>query len=332
MKTSFAHAALGTAALAVSVACGLAFGPLALAAPPGAAVTADLPAWAYPVAPPGLPEPDPAKVVHVPGSDRQYTEQQILARFSPPDWFPNEHPAMPPVVADGIKPTIFACAVCHLPSGAGHPESSSLWGLPAGYFVRQMADYAAGKHTGPRKVLMTKIAQAISADDSRAAAEYYAGLKATPGYMKVVEQAVVPKSEVGEGNMRFVVANGGTEPLGQRIIELPQNEQAARDHNLHIGFIAYVPPGSIAKGERLASGGGGKTVACAICHGPELQGHLGEVPSIAGRDAIFIVRQLMDFQYGRRDGSWASLHGQIGAKLDTDDIIALAAFVASSKP
>jgi cytochrome c553 len=132
--------------------------------------------------------------------------------------------------------------------------------------------------------------------------------------------------------MRFVVANGGTEPLGQRIIELPQNEQAARDHNLHIGFIAYVPPGSIAKGERLASGGGGKTVACAICHGPELQGHLGEVPSIAGRDAIFIVRQLMDFQYGRRDGSWASLHGQIGAKLDTDDIIALAAFVASSKP
>jgi cytochrome c553 len=306
---------------------------LAQAKPPGRAHAAGaLPDWAYPVAPPGLPQPDPNKIVRVPGSDKQYSETQVAGPFSPPDWFPNEHPPMPPVVADGIKPAVFACDLCHLPTGAGHPESSSLWGLQPAYFLRQMADYAAGKHKGPRKGAMTAIAKAISADDDRAAADYFAGLKATPGWDKVVEAAMVPKSVVGEGNMRFATPGGGKEPIGERIIVLPVNEEAARARNPHFGFIDYVPPGSIAKGRRLAEGGGGKTVACAICQGPGLRGGLGEVPSIAGRGSIFIVRQLMDFKSGRRAGEWSSLHDAVDAHLDTGDIIALAAYVTSLKP
>lgn len=305
---------------------------LAPALPPSVARAADdLPSWAYPVAPAGLPQPDPNKIVRVPGSDKQYTEKQVAGPFSPPDWFPNEHPPMPPVVGDGIKPAVFACDLCHLPTGAGHPESSSLWGLSQAYFLRQMADYAAGKHKGPRKGAMTAIAKAISAADDRAAADYYAGLKATPGWDKVVEQALVPKSAVGEGNMRFA-APGGKEPIGERIIVLPQDEEQARARNPHLGFIDYAPPGSIAKGRALAEGSRGKTVACAICHGPGLRGGLGEVPSIAGRNAIFIVRQLMDFKSGRRVGTWSSLHDAVDAHLDTGDIIALAAYVTSLKP
>jgi len=56
------------------------------------------------------------------------------------------------------------------------------------------------------------------------------------------------------------------------------------------------------------------------------------VPSIAGRDSIFIVRQLMDFKSGRRVGAWSSLHDAVDAHLDTGDILALAAYVTSLKP
>jgi cytochrome c553 len=147
----------------------------------------------------------------------------------------------------------------------------------------------------------------------------------------VVEQATVPKSQVGEGNMRFVDPKGGTEPLGRRIIELPQNEEQARARNPRFGFVAYVPKGSIARGAQLAQGGNGKTIACAGCHGEGLKG-LGPIPSLAGRSAIFVVRQLMDMQAGRRTGEWTTLHAKVNAKLDTGDIIALAAYSASLKP
>ena len=119
---------------------------LALAMLPGAALAAELPDWAYPVAPPGVTASKTEKVVKVPGSDKQYTENQIEDGFAPPDWFPGEHAAMPPIVANGAKPAAIACARCHMPTGAGHPESSPVWGLKIPYFVRQMEDYAAGKH------------------------------------------------------------------------------------------------------------------------------------------------------------------------------------------
>src|SRR5258708_38952216 len=150
--------------------------------------------------------------------------------------------------------------------------------------------------------------------------------------MKVEEKAQVPKSEVGEGAMRFVVKDGGTEPIGDRIIVVPQDEPGARARNARTGFVAYVPPGSLAKGEALAStGGGGKTVACAGCHGEGLKG-LGEVPSLAGRDAIYLTRQLMDIKSGNRTGAWIALMQQVVAKLDESDIIALSAYAAAPQP
>jgi len=305
---------------------------LALVLVPGAAIAADqLPDWAYPVAPQGVTASMTEKVVKVPGSDKQYTEKQIEDGFAPPDWFPNEHAPMPPIVANGAKPGAIACARCHLPTGAGHPESSPMWGLPATYTVRQMQDYAADKHKGPRKGLMIRIAKQMSADEIKASADYFATTKATPGYTKVVEKAIVPKSEVGENNMRFVVHNGGNERIGERIIVLPQNEEQAKARNPKFGFVSYVPPGSIAQGKKLAAGVKGKTVACDVCHGAGLKG-LGEVPSLAGRDPIFLVRQLWDFKDGRRTGVWATLHAPFNHQLTTKDMIALAAYAGSLQP
>jgi cytochrome c553 len=239
---------------------------------------------------------------------------------------------MPSIVSNGAKPGAIACARCHLPSADGHPESSPMWGLTASYTMRQMEDYAAGKHTGPRKGIMIRIAKQLTPEQNREAAEYFAKIKTgMPGYIKVVEKAVVPKSEVGENNMRFVVHNGGTEKIGERIIELPQNEEQAKARNPKFGFISYVPPGSIKEGKRLAAGVKGKTETCSVCHGVGLKG-LGDVPSLAGRDPIFLVRQLWDMKDGRRAGSWTALHAPFNHQLTTKDMIALAAYAGSLKP
>jgi len=286
--------------------------------------------WAYPVTP--KPEPlDNLKLKQVPDSTRAYTQAQIDDPFEPPDWFPDEHPAMPRIVARGDKPGVRACAQCHLPSGDGHPESSSLAGLPVPYILRQMEAFKNGGRVGVRATVMIAIAKAITDADAREAAEYFSGLK--PGvWTKVTETDSVPKSYVGAGGMRFAEAGGEMEPIGNRIIVLPEDEARAKMRDPHSGFIDYVPTGSIAKGEALAATGGeGRTIPCAICHGPTLQG-LGEVPAITGRPPTYIVRQLNDMQTGARSGISTALMKAVVAKLTAEDMIALAAYLGSRDP
>jgi cytochrome c553 len=95
--------------------------------------------------------------------------------------------------------------------------------------------------------------------------------------------------------------------------------------------VAYVPKGSIAKGEALVTTGGGKTIACGTCHGPTLQG-IGDVPGIAGRHPNYIVRQMWDIQNGDRAGPSAALMRPVVEKLSNDDMLAIAAYVASRSP
>jgi len=302
---------------------------LAMVLFPGLAIAAENPDWAYPA----TPKPAPLDGVvqkQVPGSAKKYTQAQIDDGFNPPDWFPEEHPPMPEIVATGRKPAR-ACALCHLPTGDGHPESSSLAGLPAAYLVRQMAEFKNGGRKGVRANAMIDIAKAMSEADVRVASEYFAGLK--PGvWTQVVETATVPKTYVGAGAMRFAVLEGGTEPLGSRIIVLPQDTARAQSRDPHSGFIDYVPVGSVAKGRALVSGGGsGQTVPCAICHGATLKG-LGEVPGIAGRPPIYVVRQLNDMQNGNRTGSLAELMKAVVAKLTIEDMVAISAYLGSLEP
>jgi cytochrome c553 len=288
--------------------------------------------WAYPIAPKGKGKgPDTEKMLTVPGSKKQYTAAQIGDGFGPPDWFPDEHPTMPAVVANGRKETgVRACALCHLPSGGGHPESANMAGLNPDYMIRQMTEYKNGNRVGPRAESMIEIAKAITDEDNRAASEYFAKLK-PHSRQKVVESDTTPRSFVGGGGMRYAHADGGTEPIGSRIILIPDTPEGAQRRNPKSNFVAYVPKGSIAKGKELAAGGGGKTVACDTCHGPGLRG-LALVPSIAGKDPIYSFRQLYDIQQGRRKGGAVVLMNAVVNKLTVDDMIALSAYTASLSP
>jgi cytochrome c553 len=297
-----------------------------------AAFAADKPDWAYPVTPP--PETlDNTVMKTALGSTKHYTPAQIDDPFNPPDWFPDEHPLMPEIVAHGgQRPAGRACALCHLTSGDGHPESAGLSGLPAAYIVRQMAAFKNGERTAGRTGVMIAMAKVLTDDEVKTAAAYFSGLTPTAGYNKVVETETVAKSYVGAGGMRFVAPDGGTEPIGDRIIVLPKDATEAQLRDPHFGFIDYVPVGSIAKGEALAStGGDGKTIRCAICHGQNLTG-LGEVPSIVGREGTSIFRQLNDMQSGARKGPWVELMKGVVAKLTQSDMIALAAYLESRNP
>jgi cytochrome c553 len=117
-----------------------------------------------------------------------------------------------------------------------------------------------------------------------------------------------------------------TEPLGRRIMEVPENpELTDRMRSPRSGFVAYVPVGSIARGEAIVTTGGGKTVQCTFCHGADLRG-MAAVPSIADRPTSYIVRQLYDMQAGTRE---SPLMKPVVAKLTEDDMIAIAAYLAS---
>jgi cytochrome c553 len=123
-----------------------------------------------------------------------------------------------------------------------------------------------------------------------------------------------------------------TEPIGDRIIEMPEDTERTESlRDPRSGFIAYVPVGSIKKGEALVTTGGGKTTRCAVCHGADLKG-LGPVPGIAGRSPSYTVRQLFDTQRGTRKGLWADLMKPVVANLSNDDMLAIAAYTAARVP
>jgi cytochrome c553 len=297
----------------------------------GVALAQDNSDWAYPITP--KPEPlDSVQQKQVPGSTKKYTHAQVDDPFNPPDWFPDQHPPMPQIVAHGgTKPAGRACAQCHLPSGDGHPESASLAGLPANYIIRQMAAFKDGERKGVRAAVMVAMAKVLTDDEVKAAADYFAALKPTPGFNKTQEAEKVPASYVGPGGMRFALGDGGYEPIGSRIIVLPQNAERAALRDPKSGFTDFVAKGSIAKGMALATGGDDKTIACTTCHGPALKG-LGEVPGITGRSAIYVFRQLNDIKTGNRSGSRVELMKPVVAKLSQDDMVALAAYLGSLDP
>jgi cytochrome c553 len=292
--------------------------------------------WAYPVPDPPPPASADNGPKKVPGSSKTYTQAQIDDQFKPPDWFPGEHGPLPRVVETGIQAQ--ACGSCHLMSGLGHPESADLAGQPREYLLRQMDDFKKNLRKDPeaytqslRAGRMNVIAAGLPEEEMRKAVEWFSTLKPAIWY-KVIEADTVPKTWVNGGRMRLPSPAGGTEPLGNRIITLPQDPARVELRDPHSGFIAYVPPGSLKKGQELVTkGGAGKTIACDTCHGEGLKG-LGDVPRLAGVHPIYVVRQLYDIQVGANTSSAAALMKKVVEKLTDDDMIAIAAYTASLAP
>jgi cytochrome c553 len=146
--------------------------------------------WAFPVSAPGAAHPADDMVRHVPGSSASYTRAQIEDPFAPPDWFPTDHPSMPDVVAHGRRPSIQACARCHLANGFGHPQSANLAGLPSSYIAQQMYDFRSGARKN--SAIMTLFAKAMTDEEIKAAGDYFASVK-PQRWTRVVEAANVPR-------------------------------------------------------------------------------------------------------------------------------------------
>jgi cytochrome c553 len=317
--------------LVLGVAIGLLFVPAFGGKPPDSrwANGMDL-SWAFPEPSPDFPPEDNSVVKHVPGSSKSYTQGQVDDIYNPPDWFPDEHAPFPKVVASGEGKATPGCASCHLASGSGHPESANLTGLTAAYITTQLQDFRQGLRTDPRH-RMSEIAKGMTEDEVKEAAAYFSSQKPRT-WIRVVVTDMVPETYMNEGRRRYVRPGGKMEPIGSRIIEVPEDPALVTCRDPHTGFVAYVPKGSIAKGEAIATtGAGGKTTPCVACHGPALTG-LGPVPQIAGHSPNYIVRQLAGFQVGARNSELDQLMKGVVVNLTQDDIISLAAYVASRNP
>lgn len=296
----------------------------------GAAAKEDPSGWAFPTPSAVQPAAADNAARHVPGSDKSYTPSQIDDLSNPPDWFPNEHPAAPSVVMHGAGKEVLACGSCHLMSGLGHPESANLAGLPAAYIEIQMADFKSGARID--KARMNGIAGPITEADLRASAEYFASLK-PKAWVKVTETDTVPQTWVTRTRMRLPLPGGDMEPIGDRIIEVPQNPELTEDRDPNSGFIAYVPTGSLKRGESLVTtGGGGVTVGCANCHGEKLTGGSFGEPPLAGRIPSYIARQLYGFKRFTRNGPGSQLMLPVVVKLSDKDIRDITAYLASLNP
>jgi cytochrome c553 len=284
----------------------------------------------------------------VEGSTASYSLVDVRDGANVIDWFPDEHPPMSDIIAHGpvrAAEKKRGCGSCHLPSGQGRPENAPVAGLPVTYITRQINDFRHGlRYTAdPRKPntnTMIQLAKAMSDEELKAAAEYFSSLKWRP-WTRVVETATVPKTKI-EGNLFIALDRQRTEPIDGRIIEVPEDDsQTELLRNPHVGFVAYVPLGSVKKGKDLVTTGGmrivgneivqGKTTACTTCHGLDLMG-VADVPPIAGRSASYIMRQIYDMQKGTRNGQSAQLMKMAISRLDKDDIVSIAAYVAGLVP
>ena len=234
---------------------------------------------------------------------------------------------MPEIVAKGkvaAQPQVYACSLCHYPNGKGRPENANITGLTYEYFVQQMIDFRNGarKTSDPRKAntgLMTRFAKMMTDDEIKVVRGILHG---NPRHALDHGGGERDRAEDQAQNGMFLRLEGedaGVEPIGARIIETPEKTHDTEFlRNPRSGFIAYVPPGSLKKGEALVVGGvtatGDKVTACTVCHGGDLRG-LGPVPTIAGRSPSYIARQLYDMQRGNRNGPWTPLMAPVVAHL-----------------
>jgi cytochrome c553 len=289
------------------------------------------PDWAFVIYDPAPASGPKDKPVTVPGSGLRVTPKQIDDPFVTVDWFPGDHGRMPRVVEHGHAPKLWACSFCHAPTGVGGSDSAAIAGLPAAYIAEQFAEFRSGRRqcAVARDLScsqdMPKMAAAAGAEEIKQAAAYFSAL-AYRSRVHVVEAATVPKTRPGN---YFLVRRGGSEPIGDRIIELPDDAALESAGDWRDTVTAYVPPGSIARGRTLVASGAG-SLPCASCHGAHFRG-AGPIPPLAGRPPTYIVRQLYDIQYGIRRGPAVAPMLPEVAHLTARDRIAIAAYLASLK-
>lgn len=304
--------------------------------PPANLVRTDLPDWPYPKGVHETAKPDDGQLFHIAGSTKGYTDTEINRSTSTVDWFPELHPAPPTPVIQGKKGAYSACGQCHLIDGRGKPDTADLQGLPVAYFLQQLADmkddkrHASVAHASLAD--MIPVAKALDEADAKLAADYFHSVKAMKS-ARVIETDSVPVTYPGPHNVQLVDARGAKEPLGERIIEVPEDVTRTMLRDATSGFVAYVPIGSVKRGEMLArTGNAGKTLPCGSCHGEGLRGNGDMFPPLAGRSPTANARQVYDFKSGTRNGRYAPIMKPVVARLTDQDVVDLTAYIASLEP
>lgn len=290
-------------------------------------------AWAYPHGPTStFGQPLPPGPFRVPGSALVLTRDQVGHAPQPIDWHPEAHPPAPPAVGGPAKNGATPCAECHLLNGAGFPASANLAGLPAAYIIEQVQAFRSGQRTSaragqPNTAEMIKTAKAVTPAALREAADYYAHLP-RPHWLKVVEGPDAPRTVPDTFGWLNAAPGGGTEPLGDRIVELSDDLPRMMIGDDAVMLVDHVPPGAIARGRQVTQSGGAGGVPCKTCHGEHLGG-MGAAPPITGRPAGYVARTLWDLRSGTRQNPGAVPMGAIARGLTPAQIRDLAAFLAS---
>jgi cytochrome c553 len=290
--------------------------------------------WAYLDTTKGVPLPDlaPDAVITVPGSALKLSGAEFNAMADNPDWFPDDHPAMPAVVAKSRPAGGIACADCHLPNGMGHLGTAVLAGLPARYLAEQLNAFRDDRRRSADPGLqhtrkMNTVAKGLAVGDVIVAADYFSRLPARP-WVRVVEADSVPRTHIDPDNWLNRAPGGGLEPIGRRIVELAEDEYRMSISDPASGIIAYVPKGSIRRGDRLTHTGTPQRAPCTSCHGMDLHG-AGNVPAIAAQMPSYLARQLWDIKNGSRRGDSVAPMRDVVRSMTPGEIVAVAAYLGS---
>lgn len=315
----------------VLLAAGLALAGCGPKPQPGAVLMS----WAYPQSKDQPNPPTPPEPVRVPGSTLSFTNAQLNDDKNPADWFPDEHPTPPPVVAHQREGGPMACAECHLYNGHGFIAAADLAGLSAPYIVQQVQEFRSGRRVSAQHDRydveeMVKVAGKVSDAELAQAAAYFAALPRTP-FVRVVESDTVPVTKAVLFGWLEPAPGGGTEPIRGRIIEVSEDMPTLYLGDAHIGLVDYVPPGAVKRGEILVKSGGKGAQPCGACHGPELKG-AGATPPLAGRSATYLARMLWDIKTGARAGPAVAAMQVPARGLSETEITDVVAYLASRKP
>jgi cytochrome c553 len=90
--------------------------------------------------------------------------------------------ATKPDLAKGGAISAQVCAACHTADGSrGSPANPILQGQHADYLVKQLTEFKAGKR---KNAIMSGMAAALSEEDMRNVAAFYASKSAKPGFAK----------------------------------------------------------------------------------------------------------------------------------------------------
>jgi cytochrome c553 len=180
---------------------------------------------------------------------------------------------------------------------------------------------------------MIKIARAMTDQEIDDTAKYFSQQK-LKRRVYVIDQLRIPRAEPAAW---IYVEHAGTEDLDGRLLEVTQDLTRHERRDDRLEYLAYVPPGALARGKSLALGGKSsadnqqRTVACTQCHLGNLKG-TDQIPPIAGRSPTYLLRQLLAFRNGARVNEKSAQMNPVVEKLTLEEMIDVVAYVSSLYP